>query len=189
MEAELALAGRPQSFYEASPPTPAHDLSGANDSLALTTPVKTLDTSTSTIEPPSPSVRSPSPLGVISPAANPPTDLVTPRTARKWSILEIEKAYERMKRLLGSSAASGGSTVSAAPGQRGYAPSEAEESGAEDSASLAGVDVETALDKALEQARGCTGLAVNDDDALEVLETIKDDTLTIAPCVSLFRLI
>ncbi|GAA5904772.1 uncharacterized protein JCM6883_003898 [Sporobolomyces salmoneus] len=38
---------------------------------------------------------------------------ITPRTARKWSIVEVENAYERMKRLLGSTSSS-----------RVYSPSE-----------------------------------------------------------------
>ncbi|BGP39428.1 hypothetical protein JCM10449v2_003370 [Rhodotorula kratochvilovae] len=157
MEAELALAGRPQSLYEP-------EVSVGEDA---STPVKAHAAGDDDQRAPSPS---PAP---ISPAAVPPADLVTPRTARKWSILEIEKAYERMRRLLGASRGPAA----------GYAASEAG-SNADDS--LANVDVETALDNALEQARGFTGRQgdESDEDAVEVLEGVEDDeTLKIPPPV------
>ncbi|GAA6057490.1 hypothetical protein JCM3770_000582 [Rhodotorula araucariae] len=160
MEAELARVGQPQSPDQ-------RDVAGDDASATPARAPTPVNGERDEQRAPSPS---PAP---ISPAAVPPADLVTPRTARKWSILEIEKAYERMRRLLGSS--------------RGPAALDAaSEAGslADDSASLAHIDVETALDSALEQARGFTDRGVDggDEDALKVLHSAdNDETLKLPP--------
>ncbi|BGP31503.1 hypothetical protein JCM10296v2_003268 [Rhodotorula toruloides] len=154
MEAELAASGR--SSLVASPSS-----RGGFD-----TPVKS-SPNTVHADPPSPSpgsLRAPSPAAALSPAAT-SEDTVTPRTARKWSIFEMEKAYERMKRLLSLSSASGPTPT--------YAPSEAG-STVEDGASFSGVDMDTALNNALEQARGLVG-EEDDEDAQEVLAGVEDE--------------
>ncbi|BGP24112.1 proteophosphoglycan ppg4 [Rhodotorula toruloides] len=154
MEAELAASGR--SSLVASPSS-----RGSFD-----TPVKS-SPNPAQADPPSPSpgsLRAPSPAAVLSPGAT-SEDAVTPRTARKWSIFEIEKAYERMKRLLSLSSASGLTPA--------YAPSEAG-STLEDGASFSGVDVDTALNNALEQARGLVG-EEEGEDAQEVLVDEEDE--------------
>ncbi|BGP07459.1 hypothetical protein JCM10049v2_003291 [Rhodotorula toruloides] len=148
MEAELVASGR--SSLVASPSS-----RGGFD-----TPIKSSSVPAQA-DPPSPSPGSlgaPSPAAALSPSAT-SEDTVTPRTARKWSIFEMEKAYERMKRLLSLSSASGPTPA--------YAPSEAG-STLEDGASFSGVDMDTALNNALEQARGLVG-EEEDEDAQEVL--------------------
>ncbi|PRQ75418.1 hypothetical protein AAT19DRAFT_14440 [Rhodotorula toruloides] len=77
----------------------------------------------------------------------------------------MEKAYERMKRLLSLSSASGPT--------RAYAPGEAG-STLEDGASFSGVDMDTALNNALEQVRGLVG-EEEDEDAQEVLAVEEDE--------------
>ncbi|GAA5978013.1 hypothetical protein JCM5350_006298 [Sporobolomyces pararoseus] len=85
MEKELALAGTPRSFFTEE---------GDYDSVSLSPEVP----------------RSFGPAALVTqseletPSIN--ENVVTPRTARKWSIVEVERAYERMKRLLGSSSSS-----------------------------------------------------------------------------------
>ncbi|EGU13003.1 Proteophosphoglycan ppg4 [Rhodotorula toruloides ATCC 204091] len=154
MEAELAASGH--SSLVASPSS-----RGGFDTPVKSTP------NPAHADPPSPSpgsLRAPSPAAALSPAAT-SEDTVTPRTARKWSIFEMEKAYERMKRLLSLSSASG--PVPA------YAPSEAG-STLEDGASFSGVDMDTALNNALEQTRGLVG-EEEDEDAQEVLAVEEDE--------------
>jgi hypothetical protein len=85
MEKELALAGTPRSFFTEE---------GDYDSVSLS-PELPRTTAHPTAH---------SEAAAESPSTN--HDIVTPRTARKWSIVEVERAYERMKRLLGSSSSS-----------------------------------------------------------------------------------
>ncbi|GAA6024534.1 hypothetical protein JCM10207_008265 [Rhodosporidiobolus poonsookiae] len=173
MEAELALSGRPHSFYDDSTPKPGDIAAFASpamegpDSLAVST---TSDLGLP-LTPSSSVPESPAPSLALLPADPAALSQVTPRTARRWSILEIEKAYERMKRMLGSSASS--TTGSAFGGGRAYAASDITERDEELGASASGsagegsryeegegereMDVESALDEALAQARGFTG--------------------------------
>jgi len=85
MEKELALAGTPRSFFTEE---------GDYDSVSLSPELPRMTAH--------PTAHSESVAD--SPSTN--NDVVTPRTARKWSIVEVERAYERMKRLLGSSSSS-----------------------------------------------------------------------------------
>jgi len=85
MERELALAGTSQSFFTDET---TFDLDSGSP---FTLPPLEIRTSTN------------------QSGSNPQSgndQLVTPRTARKWSIVEVEKAYERMRRMLGSSSSS-----------------------------------------------------------------------------------
>ncbi|GAA5962198.1 hypothetical protein JCM3765_003895 [Sporobolomyces pararoseus] len=85
MEKELALAGTPRSFFTEE---------GDYDSVSLSPEI--------------PRNFGPNALSTQSEVESPSINenVVTPRTARKWSIVEVERAYERMKRLLGSSSSS-----------------------------------------------------------------------------------
>ncbi|GAA6012957.1 hypothetical protein JCM11491_000920 [Sporobolomyces phaffii] len=91
MERELALAGTPRSFF---------------------TDEASLDASHSDLPPSSSQSAMESPIVDES--------VATPQTTRKWSIVEVEKAYERMKRLLGSSSSSRMYTPSDAGGERQF---------------------------------------------------------------------
>ncbi|GAA6044360.1 hypothetical protein JCM8097_008408 [Rhodosporidiobolus ruineniae] len=195
MEAELALSGRPHSFYDDSTPkagdiaafaSPAAEPAFAPPSPAppvetgATTPSlpelgvplpSTSSTASDTFSPALPDAAIPldsstgSSASASSSLADPSSSSsaaalaaqVTPRTARRWSILEIEKAYDRMKRMLGSSSGSGSGVAVPAP----YPPSEVQEETEGDvtpaSEREAELDVESALDEALAQARGFTG--------------------------------
>ncbi|GAA6060410.1 hypothetical protein JCM10212_002178 [Sporobolomyces blumeae] len=100
MERELALAGTPRSFFTDDHDT-LPDLSpSASRSFGGLGGGGGLPSSEMSSDPNSPFNEN---------------SFITPRTARKWSIVEIERAYERMKRMLGSSSSS-----------RIYAPSEAD---------------------------------------------------------------
>ncbi|KAK4701597.1 hypothetical protein P7C70_g4630, partial [Phenoliferia sp. Uapishka_3] len=82
-------------------------------------------------------------------------DNVTPRTARRWSIIEIELAYQRMKLLLGSSKSAGAASDS---GTLGESVSE-----------FGDTDIEGAFERAL---RGSRGSRTTDDGADEVLDNL-----------------
>ncbi|GAA5909753.1 hypothetical protein JCM8208_005449 [Rhodotorula glutinis] len=134
MEAELARAWRsPSMAYDASSPAPQDDgfhphqggPLGGDDSGG----------------------QSPLVDGDASPAVS--GDMITPRTARKWSIFEIEKAYERMKRLLGSSSSR---PPVGAMGGFDTAPSDAG-SFADESSTFPSGGFDAALEDALAQAR------------------------------------
>ncbi|GAA5861492.1 hypothetical protein JCM8547_008050 [Rhodosporidiobolus lusitaniae] len=194
MEAELALSGRPHSFYDdstprpadvatfssASPQPPSTSLSAPPPATAATPSFSDLGVSFSGSESEAddlsalPSAPADGAAGGGGAASAPPGSQVTPRTARRWSILEIEKAYDRMKRLLGSSASSFAGTPSAATGGfsesgggvggRAYATDDIAEREEESQGEEQGVkspeqetDVESALDEALAQARAFTG--------------------------------
>ncbi|GAA5845065.1 hypothetical protein JCM9279_005422 [Rhodotorula babjevae] len=127
--------------------------------------------------------------GDASPAVS--GDMITPRTARKWSIFEIEKAYERMKRLLGSSSSR---PPVGAMGGFDTAPSDAG-SFADESSTFPSGGFDAALEDALAQARRISRSLGDDDvDELEVLADRSeraaddDDTLKIGLCVLSFSL-
>ena len=122
--------------------------------------------------------------GDKSPAAS--GDMITPRTARKWSIFEIEKAYERMKRLLGSSSSR---PPVGAMGGFDTAPSDAG-SFADESSTFPNGGFDAALEDALAQARRISrSMGEDDENDLEVLADRSeraaddDDTLKIGLCV------
>jgi len=106
MERELALAGTPRSFF-----TDDSNLDLDLDS-GSPIPCPPLDIRTSASQT--------SPL----PGDDQP---ITPRTARKWSIVEVEKAYERMRRMLGSSSSSRIYTPSEVDGEVELEPSDPRE--------------------------------------------------------------
>ncbi|BGP15494.1 hypothetical protein JCM10213_005761 [Rhodosporidiobolus nylandii] len=120
-------------------------------------------------EPSTSEVGSPEPDDVdgVATAAGEGRTQITPRTARRWSILEIEKAYERMKRMLGSSAGAGGRPWTGledktleqkrqVEDEKGPEPGEAEE--VEEVEDSRETNVESTVDKALDAAKGFTGI-------------------------------
>ncbi|ORY84117.1 hypothetical protein BCR35DRAFT_303179 [Leucosporidium creatinivorum] len=149
MEAELALGGRrldtPASpFPEFTSPTPSQ-----TESMMATPRVE--QTSTPLLAPPE---EPPAPILPASPSlerANSQTSSlneITPRTARRWSIVEVERAYERMRGMLGST--------------KSFCLSEVGDS----------VSVEEAFEAVLRQAQssgGATGLADIEDDLVMLL--------------------
>ncbi|GAA5913911.1 hypothetical protein JCM5296_000294 [Sporobolomyces johnsonii] len=148
MEKELARSGRPRSFFV---PGPEGD-EGQENNMDSPTMARTFD-----FPSPDPSVEA------TSMQQN--SGVVTPRTARKWSIFEVERAYERMRKMLGSSTSSfRHSSVSEAGTEREGDGDETVES----------VDVETALEVALEEARGFTGAKDGGEDE-EEREALKDE--------------
>lgn len=148
MEAELALGGRrldtPASpFPEFSSPTPSQ-----TESMMATPRVE--QTSTPLLAPPedpAPTDLLPSPELQRANSHSSSISEITPRTARRWSIVEVERAYERMRGMLGST--------------KSFCLSEAGD-----------VSVEEAFEAALRQAgtsRGATGLADVEDDLVMLL--------------------
>ncbi|GAA5934270.1 hypothetical protein JCM1841_005420 [Sporobolomyces salmonicolor] len=147
MEKELARSGRPRTFFVPGP----EDEDGKELTTDSPTRARTLD-----FPPSDPSAE------VTSIQQN--SSIVTPRTARRWSILEVEKAYERMRKMLGSS------TSSSKPYAVSEAGTEREGDGDE---TVESVDVEKALEVALEEARGFTGAKDGGED--EEREVLKDE--------------
>ncbi|GAA5895236.1 hypothetical protein JCM6882_006624 [Rhodosporidiobolus microsporus] len=200
MEAELALSGRPHSFYDDSTPKAADVATFSSPPSAAAAPKGATDPKLGELGvplPPSSEPESPSSTAIAFDASSsstssaPPLSQVTPRTARRWSILEIEKAYDRMKKMLGSSASS---TPGGDGGGRGYAASDITEErsdagggdlefgleshggarriggGGEEEEevldeSKGEIDVESALDEALAQASSFTGRDEGDSSA------------------------
>ncbi|GAA5926055.1 hypothetical protein JCM3775_005190 [Rhodotorula graminis] len=164
MEAELARAWRsPSMAYDASSPAAHED--GFHPHPAV--PFGGDDSGG----------QSPLVEGDASPAVS--GDMITPRTARKWSIFEIEKAYERMKRLLGSSSSR---PPVGAMGGFDPAPSDAG-SFADESSTFPNGGFDAALEDALAQARRISRSM--DEEGVEVLvdrserAADDDDTLKI----------
>ncbi|GAA5990131.1 hypothetical protein JCM11641_001065 [Rhodosporidiobolus odoratus] len=187
MTAELALEGRPTSFYAAADEVGEDTTPKAADVASFPSPQPLSGSVSPSRDPDTPSL---SDLGMALPSSE-DSELdssvsfsvaggsgaselaqITPRTARRWSILEIEMAYERMRRMLGSSASAVGSTPgseaegAASESGRAYAVSpqahgqqeRVQDRHHESSRGTAfGVNVENALEEALEQARGFTG--------------------------------
>lgn len=148
MEAELALGGRrldtPASpFPEFTSPTPSQ-----TESMMATPKVE--QTSTPLLAPPEESFTPCLPGSPRLDRANSQSSSlndITPRTARRWSIVEVERAYERMRGMLGST--------------KSFCLSEAGD-----------VSVEEAFETALRQAEssgGATGLADIEDDLVMLL--------------------
>ena len=97
MEAELALSGTPlraPPFSDAPLSVESSPILDRHASLAFPDPPSRVSLARS--------------LSQTSAASS--TD-VTPRTARRWSIVEVELAYHRMKQMLGSTKASDAGTL------------------------------------------------------------------------------
>ncbi|KAM0755178.1 hypothetical protein T439DRAFT_345841 [Meredithblackwellia eburnea MCA 4105] len=111
MEAALKLSGMGekanpplglQTYFDVVAAEKANELEGETETLAdrLETPVKRASNQENLAFPSPPNRATLS--RSVSQSSGTSSD-ITPRTARRWSILEVERAYERMKALLGSS--------------------------------------------------------------------------------------
>ncbi|GAA5837539.1 hypothetical protein JCM11251_002009 [Rhodosporidiobolus azoricus] len=205
MEAELALSGCPHSFYDNSTPKAAQVAAFSSStpvptSLSATQGATTPSLSELGVPVPASEPESPSSAAQALDSSTPPTSSsappgssslsqVTPRTARRWSIFEIEKAYDRMKKMLGSSASStpgvggrnyaasditeersdmDGAEVDHGRDEKGLAKRTGGEGAEEQEVLDAGhvaLDVESALDAALAQASNSSGRDEGDSGA------------------------
>lgn len=156
MEAELALGGRRLDLPASPIPAFGSPTPSLTESMMATPKVDQSQSGTflspSSAGPPTPVLPPPSSTLERGNSQSSSLNEITPRTARRWSIVEVERAYERMRGMLGST--------------RSFCLSEAGEN----------VSVEEAFETALRQAHssgGSTGLADIEDDLVMLLTCVQ----------------